>query len=67
MEENNGAEKMTYAELFEKLMNDPRSAGEGLPGNAEAFARYCRAAGVRRNTQRHEKGATRSVRRVSDL
>ncbi len=62
-----GAEKMTYAEVFEKLQNDPRCAGEGLPNNAEAFARYCRAAGVYRNAPRRAKGPTRSIRRASDL
>ena len=67
IEHIDGSEDMTYADLFEKLMNHPHCDGEGLPGNAATFARYCRAAGVRRNTPRHEKGATRSVRRVSDL
>lgn len=67
MEHIDGAEKMAYAELFDKLQNDPRCAGEGLPDNAEAFARYCRAAGIRRNTPRRAKGPTRSVRRQSDL
>lgn len=67
MEHIDGAEDMTYSELFEKLTNNPYCAGEGLPNNAEAFARYCRAAGVRRNTPRWEKGATRSVRRSSGI
>lgn len=67
IEHIDGSEDMTYADLFEKLMNHPHCDGEGLPDNAATFARYCRAAGVRRNTPRHEKGATRSVRRVSDL
>ena len=67
IEHIDGSEDMTYADLFEKLMNHPYCDGEGLPGNAATFARYCHAAGVRRNTPRHEKGATRSVRRVSDL
>jgi hypothetical protein len=40
-----GAETMTYAELFEKLSSNPQCAGEALPDNAEAFGRYCRAAG----------------------
>jgi len=62
-----GADEMTYAELFDKLQSDPRCAGEGLPDNAEAFARYCRAAGVQRNTPRRAKGPTRSIRRASDL
>ena len=67
MEHMDGAENMTYAELYAKLTNDPHCAGEGLPGNAAAFARYCRAAGVRRNAPRRGKRATRSVRRASDM
>jgi len=62
-----GAENMTYAELFRALTIDPRCAGEGLPSHAATFARYCRAAGVQRNRPRSTKGATRSVRRSSQL
>ena len=67
MAEIDGAEDLTYAELFDKLTTDPRCDGEGLPGNAATFARYCRAAGIRRNTPRCKRGVMRSVRRASDL
>ena len=67
MEHMDGAEDMTYAQLFDVLQDDPHCAGEGLPDNAEAFARYCRAAGIQRNTPRRSKGPTRSVRRASNL
>ncbi len=67
MEHITGAENMTYAELFERLTNHPLCAGQGLPDNPEAFARYCRAAGIQRNTPRRGKGTTRSIRRISDL
>ena len=61
------AESMTYSQLFDALQNDPRCAGEGLPDNAASFARYCRAAGIQRNSPRRSRGPTRSVRRASDL
>jgi hypothetical protein len=67
MEHIEGAESMTYRQLFEKLTSHPDCNGEGLPGNADTFARYCRAAGIRRNTPVGSKGATRTVRRASDL
>lgn len=67
MENIKGAERLTYSQLFDALTNNPHCDGEGLPGNAETFARYCRAAGVRRNTPRHHKGSTRTVRRKSDI
>jgi len=67
MENLYGAEDMTYAQLFDALVNAPRCWGEGLPNNAATFARYCRAAGIHRNTLRSHKGATRSIRRSSDL
>jgi hypothetical protein len=62
-----GAENLTYTQLFDALQIDPRRGGEGLPDSAETFARYCRAAGIRRNTPRKSRGPTRSVRRASDL
>lgn len=67
IEHIDGAEKMTYVELFHALVNDPRCAGEGLPKNAAAFARYCRAAGVHRRAAGHAATATPSVRRASAL
>jgi len=67
MEHIDGAENMTYAELFAKLTNDRHCGGEGLPNNAEAFARYCRAAGIQRNTSLRKKAATRSVRQASGM
>jgi len=62
-----GAENMTYAELYRELTNNPHCAGEGLPGDAETFARYCRSAGIHRNTSRQVKHIGRSVRRESDI
>jgi len=62
-----GAESMSYTELLAKLQADPRYLGEGLPDNAKTFARYCRAAGVQRNSPRSGRGPTRSVRRASDV
>jgi hypothetical protein len=67
MEHIEGADTMTYPGLFKALRDDSRCGGEGLPNNAAAFARYCRGAGIRRNTPRRAKGATRNIRRVSAL
>jgi hypothetical protein len=67
MEHIDGAERMTYTQVWQQLQRNPYCAGEGLPDNAAAFARYCRGAGIQRNTPRRAKGPTRSVRRASEL
>lgn len=67
MEHIEGAESMTYAQVFAALVEQPACGGEGLPANAATFARYCRAAGSRRNSPRRAKSPTRSVRRQSDI
>lgn len=66
MENVEGAEKMTYAQLFDTLFDDPRCGGEGLPSSSGTFGRYCRAAGIQRNTPRAARGLTRSIRRASE-
>ena len=68
MENIASAENMTYAQLHKALTEDSRCEGDGLPDNAEAFQRYCRAAGIRRNSPvESRKQTSRSVRKASQL
>ncbi len=67
LEHVEGADSMTYKEIFDSLQHDPRCAGEGLPDKWETFAHYCREAGVRRNTPLRARNPTGSIRRASQL
>lgn len=62
-----GAENMSVAELYDAIMHHPKGHTEFLPKNAETFARYLRAAGVRRYDRAGRRRPTRSVRRKEEL
>ncbi len=67
MKNIDGAENMTYSQKFNALVNSPHYNGDDLPPNAEAFANYCRKAGISNNSPRRARRTTRSVVRQSEL